>query len=114
MLNQLINKLLFIGSASKDELNVPLLKSETKEKIENLELLLSLDEILIFDEEGSELSKATSLSSLDTYVSEKDWLETLKSFGPKFKHLADLTSGAIDFDENSVKSYKENVDGSEV
>ena len=112
---------------SKDELREPLLKSgaDSSSIDKLLEALIPEDEIFLFNHEGSEeMSQATSLSSLDTYVSEKDWLETLQSFGPKFKNLADLVSGDIEeseIKENisvqsdfAVNSYTENEDGSEV
>ena len=96
-------------AGSRDELNEPLLKSEAKfqDKADGLEEVLCEDEMKIYEDEGSERnSKASSLSSLDTYVSEKDWLETLLSFGPKFKNLADMVSEEVEDSEN--------VDGSEV
>ena len=109
---------------SKDELREPLLKSGADSSVDNLEGLIPEDEVILFNHEGPEMSQATSLSSLDTYVSEKDWLETLQSFGPKFKNLADLVSGDIEeseIKENisvqsdfAVNSYTENEDGSEV
>ena len=109
---------------SKDELREPLLKSGADSSIDKLDALIPEDEVILFNHEGPEMSQATSLSSLDTYVSEKDWLETLQSFGPKFKNLADLVSGDIEeseIKENisvqsdfAVNSYTENEDGSEV
>ena len=76
-----------------------MLKSEAKfqDKADGLEEILCEDELKMYDDEGSERnSKASSLSSLDTYVSEKDWLETLQSFGPKFKNLADMVSEEVE------------------
>ena len=98
-------------AGSRDELNEPLLKSEAnfQDKVDGLEDMLCEDEMKMYEDEGSERnSKASSLSSLDTSVSEKDWLETILSFGPKFKNLADMVSEEVE-DLSS-----DNVHGSEV
>ena len=82
-------------SASKDELSEPLLKQASSPDTAHvrLELLLPEDELQSWSEEGPSLSLATSLSSLNTSVTEKDWDETLKSFGPKFAHISEMVAG---------------------
>ena len=81
-------------SASKDELSEPLLKQTSSPDTHiKLELLLPEDEMQSWSEEGPSLSLATSLSSLNTSVTEKDWEETLKSFGPKFAHISEMVAG---------------------
>ena len=92
---------------SREELNT-LLGNETPDAAANLEILLSADELNVWCEEGGDMSKATSLSSLDTQVSDKDWEMTLRSFGPKFACLADMVSA------HSDNSSGGNPEGSEV
>ncbi len=82
-----------LRSASKDNLlTEPLLGSEPRTDVSKLEVLLAADELQVWSDEGSEMSKATSLSSLDTQVSSQDWSDTLRTFGPKFAHLVDMVS----------------------
>lgn len=79
----------------------------------NLELILSPDELKSWSEEGPALSNSTSLSSLDTQVSEKDWLLTLRALGPKFAALAEMAEGEFsDSSSDSSRGYLES--GSEV
>lgn len=101
--------------ASKEDLTAPLLGKAAPESdpdVSKLEVILAVDELNAFDYEGDAMSKATSLSSLDTYVSEKDWDETLKSFGPKFSDLRDIFSG--NYDDSSSVSSNEKGGGTEV
>jgi hypothetical protein len=117
------------GSKENLLLTQPLLgkeavKNNNKIEISDLEVLLAEDELNVWADEGPELSRATSLSSLNsTQVTDQDWEETFRSMGPKFSHLADMAAGEdIDTcsDESSNESSDqsdtagEEVDGSEV
>ena len=88
---------------SRDELNQPLLGREAPDAagIEKLEILLSIDELNSWNDEGSPMSKATSLSSLDTQVTDKDWKDTIKSFGPKFAHLEQMFPSEDESSDNN-------------
>lgn len=88
------------SAASKDELSKPLLGSDQEDSAGKLEVLLSVDELNSWNDEGPPMSNATSLSSLDTQVSDKDWYETFKSFGPKFAHLAQMFEGTTEDSDN--------------
>ena len=55
-------------------------------------------------------SLATSLSSLDTAVSERDWEETFRALGPKFAAMIDDDATPVGSEEDD--SYSE--DGTEI
>ena len=90
-------------SASRDELSQPLLGQAPQDCSDSakLEILLSPDELTGWNEEG-QCGKATSLSSLETYVSERDWESTLRSFGPKFASILDMVNGEVEDNETST------------
>ena len=87
--------------------------SEKLTEAANLEVLLALDETTEWNEEGN-LSICTSLSSLDNdSITEKDWEDTLRSFGPRFTKLADMVSGNDEQSDDiiSSRSSNEELDG---
>ena len=55
----------------------------------------------------------TSLSSLNTIITEDDWEDTFRSLGPKFSHLADLAGGRLDEDEEEPVADVEKVQDGE-
>ena len=87
---------------------IPFFKKVICTEAANLEVLLSLDETTEWNEEGN-LSICTSLSSLDNEsITEKDWEDTLRSFGPRFSKLADMVSGNDEESEDAVSSSSSN------
>ena len=68
------------------------------------------DETTEYKFEGSD-SLATSLSSLNTNVSERDWEETFRALGPVF---VDMLEGTTHEDSDSSESYDETSDGTEI
>jgi hypothetical protein len=68
------------------------------------------DETTEYKYEGRD-SLATSLSSLNTDVSERDWEETFRALGPKF---ADMLEGGGEESDSSSESYQETSDGTEI
>lgn len=104
-------------SGSRDELNQPLLGSshDAPDSAIKLDHLLPEDELNAWDDEGPTMSLATSLSSINTSVEEKEWETTLRSYGPKFSAIADMVAGLSDNDDQESDSTSTNiVDGSEV
>ena len=108
-------------SGSRDELNQPLLGSShdapdtTISSHIKLDHLLPEDELNAWNDEGSSMSLATSLSSINTSVAEKEWETTLRSYGPKFYAIADMVAGLSDNDDQESDSTSTDiVDGSEV
>lgn len=100
-------------SRDKREECQPLLGREASELIinDNLEALLDDDEIRQWTTEEPTMSRATSLSSINTEVSEKDWVEAFRSFGPKFADLADMAAGQYGDDEDEDVTSSQSTTG---
>ena len=64
------------------------------------------DETTEYKFEGSD-SLATSLSSLDTAVSERDWEETFRALGPKFAAMLDDDETPVATDDSSSEDGTE-------
>ncbi len=81
----------------------PLIGRAAMEKMPDLShILLADDTLKQYSEEGENMSVATSLSSLNTVVSEKDWEEAFRALGGKFSMLADLAGGLIPIREDEA------------